>query len=67
MAFFEGPAMNDKVFYPVVEGIKDSFRLSAGIVLAVGAVLSDFTHHSLSLRDPDPKPPNHDQDEQKAA
>jgi hypothetical protein len=40
-----------KVISPVVEGIKDSFRLSAGIVLAVGSVLSSFAHHSLSLRD----------------
>ncbi len=42
--------MNDNVLSPVVEGIKDSLRLSAGLVLAVGSVFSSFSHHSLSLR-----------------
>ena len=42
--------MNVKVLSPVLDGIKDSFRLSVGIVLAVGSVMSAFADHSLSLR-----------------
>ncbi len=42
--------MNVKVLSPVMDGIRDSFRLSAGIVLAVGSVISSFADHSLSLR-----------------
>lgn len=36
---------------PVVEGIKGSFKLSAGLLLAVGTVISSFAHHTLSLKD----------------
>jgi hypothetical protein len=42
--------MNVKVLSPVIDGIKDSFKLSAGILLAVGSVISSFADHSLSLR-----------------
>lgn len=42
--------MNVKVLSPVMDGIKDSFKLSAGILLAVGSVISSFADHSLSLR-----------------
>jgi hypothetical protein len=42
--------MNVKVLSPVMDGIKDCFKLSAGIVLAVGSVISSFADHSLSLR-----------------
>jgi hypothetical protein len=42
--------MNVKVLSPVMDGIRGSFRLSAGILLAVGSVLSAFADHSLSLR-----------------
>ena len=42
--------MNVKVLSPVMDGIKDCFKLSAGIVLAVGSVISSFANHSLSLR-----------------
>jgi hypothetical protein len=51
VAILEGhTAMNVKLLSPVVDGIKDSFKLSAGIVLAVGSVISSFADHSLSLR-----------------
>lgn len=40
-----------KVLKPVMEGIKESFKLSAAIILAVGAVLSAFTHHALNQKD----------------
>ena len=43
-------SMNVKVLSPVMDGIRDSFRLSAGILLAVGSVISSFADHSLSLR-----------------
>lgn len=39
------------VLKPVFDGIKGSFMLSADIVLAVGAVLYSFAHHSLNLKD----------------
>jgi hypothetical protein len=42
--------MNVKVLSSVMDGIRDSFKLSAGIVLAVGSVISSFADHSLSLR-----------------
>jgi hypothetical protein len=42
--------MNVKVLSPVFDGIRDSFKLSAGIVLAVGSVISSFANHSLSLQ-----------------
>lgn len=43
--------MNAKVVSPVIQGFKESFKLSAGLVLAVGSVISSFAAHSLSLRD----------------
>ena len=39
------------VLEPFLEGFKGSFILSAGIILAIGAVLSAFVNHSLSLKD----------------
>ena len=42
--------MNVKALSPVMDGIRDSFKLSAGIVLAVASVISSFADHSLTLR-----------------
>jgi hypothetical protein len=52
--------MNVKVLSPVMDGIIDSFKLSAGIVLAVGSVISSFADHSLSLRNRNDRSGHHD-------
>jgi hypothetical protein len=43
-------SMNVKVLSPVMDGIRGSFKLSAGLVLAVVAVISSFADHSPTLR-----------------
>jgi hypothetical protein len=43
--------MNGKAPSPFVDGFKGSFKLAAGLVLAVISVLSSFADNSLSLRD----------------
>jgi hypothetical protein len=51
MAILKGhTSMNVKVLSPVMDGIRDCFKLSAGIVLAVGSVISSFADHSISPR-----------------
>lgn len=59
MAIHKGPDPMKALFRPIIEGIKESFRLSAAIVLAVVAVLSAFTHHSLKDGGAPARPTNH--------
>jgi hypothetical protein len=51
--------MNVKVLSPVLDGIRDSFKLSAGLVLAIGAVISSFADHSLSVRNKNDRSGHH--------
>lgn len=42
--------MTRKLLRAFFEGFKGSFKLSAGIVLAICSVIGAFAHHTLSLR-----------------